>query len=101
MKFLGLNSPEIFLISIIILTILGTKRIEKGWILFQRLLKFLLSNEEKVAKVEKVGISEPKEDGKDSKSEEVEIIEPKEDGKDSKAEEVEIIESKKRKKKQT
>ena len=45
MKFLGLNSPEIFLISVIILTILGPKRIEKGWLLFQRLLKFLLSKE--------------------------------------------------------
>ena len=45
MKFLGLNSPEIFLISIIILSILGTKRIEKGWLLFKRLLKFLLSSE--------------------------------------------------------
>ena len=46
MKFLGLNSPEIFLISVIILAILGPKRIEKGWFLFQRLLKFLLSKEE-------------------------------------------------------
>ena len=45
MKFLGLNSPEIFLISVIILSILGTKRIEKGVILFQKLLKYLLSDE--------------------------------------------------------
>ena len=46
MKFLGLNSPEIFLVSVIILIILGPKRIENGWYLFQRLLKFLLSKEE-------------------------------------------------------
>ena len=45
MKFLGLNSPEIFLISVIILSILGTKRIEKGWFLLQKFLKFLLSDE--------------------------------------------------------
>ena len=36
MKFLGLNSPEIFLISVIILTILGPKRIEKGWIIISK-----------------------------------------------------------------
>ena len=48
MKILGLNSPLIFLISIIILSILGPRRIEKGWILFKNLLKFLLSNEDKL-----------------------------------------------------
>ena len=48
MKFLGLNSPEIFLISVIILSILGPKRIEKGWLLFQRLMKFLLSQDKLV-----------------------------------------------------
>ena len=63
MKFLGLNSPEIFLISVIILVILGPKRIEKGWSLFQRLLKFLLSKEEVI----------------ESKSEEPEVIEVKEE----------------------
>ena len=46
MKLLGLNSPEIFLISVIILAILGTKRVEKGWLLFLRILKFLFSKEE-------------------------------------------------------
>ena len=46
MKLLGLNSPEIFLISVIILSIIGPKRIEKAWLQFQRLLKFLLSNDE-------------------------------------------------------
>ena len=46
MNFLGLNSPAIFVISVIVLIILGPKRVEKGWLLFQRLLKFLLSNNE-------------------------------------------------------
>ena len=50
MNFLGLNSPAIFVISVIVLIILGPKRVEKGWLLFQRLLKFLLSNEEDVSK---------------------------------------------------
>ena len=45
MTFFGLNSPEIFLLLVIILVILGTNRIEKGLILFSRLLKFLLSNQ--------------------------------------------------------
>ena len=46
MKLLGLNSPEIFIILIILLSILGTKRIEKGFLLFKKLLKYLLSKEE-------------------------------------------------------
>ena len=46
MKLLGLNSPEIFIILIILLSILGPKRIEKGFLLFKKLLKFLLSNDE-------------------------------------------------------
>ena len=46
MKLLGLNSPEIFIILVIFLSILGTKRIEKGFLLFKKLLKFLLSKEE-------------------------------------------------------
>ena len=50
MNFLGLNSPVIFVISVIVLIILGPKRVEKGWLLFQRLLKFLLSNKEKISK---------------------------------------------------
>ena len=51
MKILGINSPGIFLLLVIILSILGPKRIEKGWLLFQRLLKFLLSKEEDFSKV--------------------------------------------------
>jgi len=46
MKLLGLNSPEIFIILVILLSILGPKRIEKGFLLFKKLLKFLLSNSE-------------------------------------------------------
>jgi len=46
MKLLGLNSPEIFLILVILLSILGPKRIEKGFLLFKKLLKFLLSKDE-------------------------------------------------------
>jgi len=46
MKLLGLNSPEIFIILVILLSILGPKRIEKGFLLFKKLLKFLLSKNE-------------------------------------------------------
>ena len=46
MKLLGLNSPEIFIILVVFLSILGTKRIEKGFLLFKKLLKFLLSKDE-------------------------------------------------------
>ena len=46
MKLLGLNSPEIFIILVILLSILGPKRVEKGFFLFKKLLKFLLSKDE-------------------------------------------------------
>ena len=46
MKLLGLNSPEIFIILVILLSILGPKRVEKGVLLFKKLLKFLLSKDE-------------------------------------------------------
>ena len=45
MKLLGLNSPEIFIILVVLLSILGTKRIEKGFLLFKKILKFLLTKE--------------------------------------------------------
>ena len=45
MKLLGLNSPVIFIILLILLAILGPKRIEKGFLLFKKLLKFLLSKD--------------------------------------------------------
>ncbi len=46
MKLLGLNSPEIFLILVILLAILGPKRVEKGFLLFKKLLKYLLSKDQ-------------------------------------------------------
>ena len=46
MKLLGLNSPEIFIILVILLSILGPKRIEKGFLLLKKILKFLLSKDE-------------------------------------------------------
>ena len=46
MKLLGLNSPEIFIILLILLSILGPKRVEKGLLLFKKLLKFLFSKDE-------------------------------------------------------
>ncbi len=45
MTIFGLNSPEIFIILIIFLAILGPKRWEKGFDLFLKLLKFLLSDD--------------------------------------------------------
>ena len=45
MTIFGLNSPEIFIILVIILFILGPKRVEKGFTLFSKLLKFLLSKD--------------------------------------------------------
>ena len=90
MKFLGLNSPEIFLISVIILSILGPKRIEKGWFLFQRLLKFLLSKDEILeSKIEEPEAIEVKEEVLESKTEEPEAIEVKEEVLESKTEEPE------------
>ena len=49
MKLLGLNSPELFIILVILLSILGPKRIEKGFLLFKKLLKFLLSKDEDIS----------------------------------------------------
>ena len=86
MNFLGLNSPAIFVISVIVLIILGPKRIEKGWLLFQRLLKFLLSNKGEISnKNLNLGsqldlepeVIEVKEELVEAKSEEPEVIEVK------------------------
>ena len=88
MNFLGLNSPVIFVISVIILIILGPKRVEKGWLLFQRLLKFLLSNKEEISKDNlnlgsrldlEPEVIEVKEELVEAKSEEPEVIEVKEE----------------------
>ena len=48
MTIFGLNSPELFVLLVITLVILGTKRIEKGLDLLSRLLKFLLSNQSSI-----------------------------------------------------
>ena len=62
MKLLGLNSPEIFIILVILLSILGPKRVEKGFILFKKLLKFLLSKDEDQSSVNsEVKSEEPEE----------------------------------------
>ncbi len=62
MKLLGLNSPEIFIILVILLLILGPKRVEKGFSLFKKLLKFLLSKDEDQSSVNsKVKPEEPEE----------------------------------------
>ena len=62
MKLLGLNSPEIFIILVILISILGPKRIEKGFLLFKKLLKFLLSNEGNQSLANsKVKVEEPEE----------------------------------------
>ena len=62
MKLLGLNSPEIFIILVILLSILGPKRIEKGFLLFKKLLKFLLSkDEDQSSAISKVKSGEPEE----------------------------------------
>ena len=87
MKLLGLNSPEIFIILVILLSILGPKRVEKGFLLFKKLLKFLLSKDEDQSSVnskvkpEELEKSEVKEEAIESgeKSEEPEKSEVKED----------------------
>ena len=87
MKLLGLNSPEIFIILVILLSILGTKRIEKGFLLLQKLLKYFLSKDEDQSlsnpevKSEEPDESEVKEEIVDSevKSEEPEESEVKEE----------------------
>ena len=79
MKLLGLNSPEIFIILVILLSILGPKRIEKGFLLFKKLLKFLLSKDEDQSSANsKVKAEKPEEsEVKEEKSEaEVKSIKP-------------------------
>ncbi|MBW3056831.1 hypothetical protein CU311_05335, partial [Prochlorococcus marinus str. MU1402] len=91
MKLLGLNSPEIFIILVILLSILGPKRVEKGFLLFKKLLKFLLSKDKNQSSVntkvkpEKPEESEVKEETVDSevKSEKPEESDVKEETVDS------------------
>ena len=62
MKLLGLNSPEIFIILVILLSILGPKRVEKGLLLLKKLLKYLLSKDEDQSSVNsKIKSEEPEE----------------------------------------
>ena len=80
MKLLGLNSPEILIILVILLSILGPKRIEKGFLLLKKLLKFLLSkDEDQSSAISKVKSEEPEEiEVKEETVEaEVESIKPK------------------------
>ena len=72
MKLLGLNSPEIFIILVILLSILGPKRIEKGFLLFKKLLKFLLSKDEDQSSVN----SEVKSEEPEESEVKAETIEP-------------------------
>ena len=72
MKLLGLNSPEIFIILVILLSILGPKRIEKGFLLFKKLIKFLLSKDEEQILVNSKVKSEVAEESKVKE----EIVEP-------------------------
>ena len=91
MKLLGLNSPEIFIILVILLSILGAKRVEKGFLLFKKILKFLLSKDEDQSsanskvKPEEPEESEVKEETVEAevKSEEPEESEVKEETVDS------------------
>ena len=80
MKLLGLNSPEIFIILVVLLSILGTKRIEKGFLLFKKLLKFLLSKDENQSSANtKVKSKEPEESEVKEETVEAEVksIKPK------------------------
>ena len=102
MKLLGLNSPEIFIILVILLSILGPKRIEKGFLLLKKLLKFLLTKDEDQSlanskvKSEESEESEVKEEIVEAevKSEEPEESEVKEEIVEA---EVKLIKPKKRK----
>ena len=78
MKLLGLNSPEIFIILVILLSILGPKRVEKGFLLFKKLLKFLLSKDENQSSANsKVKSEEP--EGSEVKEKTIELeVKPEE-----------------------
>ena len=76
MKLLGLNSPEIFIILVILLSILGPKRIEKGFLLFKKLLKFLLSNDEDQSIANSIVKSEAKAEEPEESEVKEEKVEP-------------------------
>ena len=81
MTIFGLNSPELFVLLVIALIILGTKRIEIGLNLILRLLKFLLSNESTLEKIDKKK-ELTKEIEKTAKKEEITKIQESDDAKD-------------------
>ncbi len=101
MKLLGLNSPEIFIILVILLSILGPKRVEKGFLLFKKLLMFLLSKDEDQSSVNLIEKSKEPEESEvkeeiveaEEKSEEPEESEVKEETIDQ---EIKSIKPKKR-----
>ena len=101
MTIFGLNSPELFVILVITLVILGIKRIEKGLDLLSRLLKFLLSNQSSIDKKSKKkepikGIEETqKKEEEITKIEEKPIVKEKEPKKD--IEEIQLKEDKSKK----
>ena len=82
MKLLGLNSPEIFIILVILLSILGPKRIEKGFLLFKKLLKFFLSKDEDQSSVNSEEKSEEPEES-EVKEETIEAEEKSEEPEES------------------
>ena len=91
MKLLGLNSPEIFIILVVLLSILGTKRIEKGLFLFKKFLKFLLTTDEnQVLENTELKSKEPEES--EVKEETIEAEEKSEEPEESEVKE-EIVES--------
>ena len=77
MTIFGLNSPEIFILLVIFLSILGPKRIEKLLYTFPGFIKFLLSNEKNY----KVISEKKEEEGQviEKKEEEASVIEKKEE----------------------
>ena len=86
MKLLGLNSPEIFIILVVLLSILGTKRIEKGFLLFRKLLKFLLTKDENQT-LENLEVKSEEPEGSEVKEEIVEA-----EGKSEEPEQIEVKE---------
>ena len=88
MKLLGLNSPEIFIILVILLSILGPKRIEKGFLLFKKLLKFLFSKDQD----QTIANSKVKSEEAEESEVKEEIVEP--EVKAEEAEEIEVKEEK-------
>ena len=75
MTIFGLNSPEIFILLVIVLVILGTKRIEKGIDLFSRLLRFLLSNQTNNKIAKKRELTKEIEEAQENKEEIIKIEE--------------------------